>query len=73
MECSRRAAQKGNPVAAARLLYDFRISCLLKNNDVRRNGANHFSQFLSTFSSAEPDVVAEQLNNHEAFGASITV
>ncbi len=84
MMCNLEAADVTNRVAAPRGPVDqtgvgsqatnyFRVYSFLEHNQVGRNAANHFRQFLFAFESAKADVVAQQLEDHEAFSASTTV
>jgi len=50
-----------------------RIDCFLKHYEVRRGISYYFSQVFFSAAPAKANVVAEQLNNHEAFCASITM
>jgi hypothetical protein len=54
------------------MLDDIRIGGFLKDDNIRLGGADYFGYFTFAPAPAEADVVAKQLNNHEA-GASITI
>ena len=64
---------KGHLGRSGQAANDVGVDRFLKDNDIRRNCTNHFGYLTLAPASAKANVVAKQLNNHEAFCASITM